>query len=172
MIGNRRQLFFLFFFFFIFSFFKSTSIDNYFCSKKVTLLSIVDNFHWYLQLELMCVLLLMCTEKFQLAHGSLWNRAGKPLEMTVAFADIGKGNITMKKIYVGGIIAVIIADTREKEMWEINDICPEVCMRAQALNRRLRRKSGWMRIAFIKYVLKILVFQNISSNKATYPQFK
>lgn len=68
----------------------------------------------------------------------------------MAFADIGKGNITMKKIFVGGIMAVIIADIREKEMWEINDICPEVCMRARALNRRLKRKSGWMHIAFIK----------------------
>lgn len=95
--------------------------------------------------------------------------------MTVAFAGIGKDNITMKtmkKIFVGGIMAVIIADIMEKEMWEISDVCPEVCMRARALNRRLRRKSGWMHIAFIKYVLKILVFQNISSNKATYPQFK
>lgn len=48
----------------------------------------------------------------------------------MAFADVGKGNLTVKTVFVEGIVAVIVADIGEKKMWKMNDICPEVCMRA------------------------------------------
>ena len=48
----------------------------------------------------------------------------------MAFADVGKGNLTIKTSFVEGIVALIIADIGEKEMWEMNDIWPEVCVRA------------------------------------------
>lgn len=44
----------------------------------------------------------------------------------MVFADVGKSNFTMNTVFIEGIVAVIVADTGEKEMWEMNDICPEV----------------------------------------------
>lgn len=58
--------------------------------------------------------------------GSFQKGAGKPLEITVVFADVEKSNFTMNTVFIEGIVAVIVADTGEKEMWEMNDICPEV----------------------------------------------
>lgn len=52
------------------------------------------------------------------------------LKITVAFADVGKGNLTVKTILVEGIVAAIVADIGEKEIWEMNDSCPAVCMQA------------------------------------------
>lgn len=101
-------------------------------------------------MEPVCALLLMRIEKNSVG---LWIRAGKPLEMTVAFADVGKGNPTIKPVLADGIMFVVVADAGEKEMWEMNGICPDVCVCAWGLNRRLQRKYRWMRIEFIKCVL-------------------
>lgn len=49
--------------------------------------------------------------------GSFQKGAGKPLEITVVFADVEKSNFTMNTVFIEGIVAVIVADTGEKEMW-------------------------------------------------------
>lgn len=48
--------------------------------------------------------------------------------MTVAFADVGRGNLTVETIIAEGIVAVAVADVGEKEVWEMNDFCPEGCV--------------------------------------------
>lgn len=79
--------------------------------------------------------------------------------MTVAFADIGKGNITMKTIFVEGIVAVIVADTGEKEMWEISDICPEVYA-STSFEQEVKEKV-WMDA----YCIYKICFKNSSLSK-------
>lgn len=46
----------------------------------------------------------------------------------MAFADVGKGNPTIKPVLADGIMFVVVADAGEKEMWEMNGICPDVCV--------------------------------------------